>query len=86
MDCIYIALSQTQWAPKRFTFLLPIHTLILTPTVVSAIQSAIYSSSWGAAGVRCLAHGHLHTWSGGTGDWTTNLPDCRQSLCNFFPI
>jgi len=26
------------------------------------------SSSWGAAGVRWLAHGHLHTWSDGTGD------------------
>jgi len=32
----------------------------------------------GAAGVRCLAHGHLDTWSDGTVDWTTNLPVCRQ--------
>jgi len=67
MDSIYIALSQTQWPPKRFTFAThsPIHSLIHTPTA-------------GAAGVRCLAHGHLDTWSGGTGDWTTNLLVCRQ--------
>jgi len=36
------------------------------------------SNSSGAAGVRCLAHGHLNTWSGGTRDWTTNLLVCRQ--------
>jgi len=38
----------------------------------------VSSSSSGAAGVRCLVNGHLDTWSGGTGDWTTNLPVCRK--------
>jgi len=39
MDCIYIALSQTQWPPKRFTLAShsPIHTLIHTPTAKSAL-------------------------------------------------
>jgi len=40
------------------------HSLIHTPTGVSAMQGAIQliGSSWG------LAHGHLDAWSGGTGD------------------
>jgi len=47
MDCIYIAPSQTQWSPKRFTFFTtnsPIHTL----AGVSAMQGAIQliGSNW----------------------------------------
>jgi len=81
MDCIYIALSQTDPMATKALYILPhIHPFI---------QSFIYrqrcqpikapSSSSGAAGVRCLAHGHLNTWSGGTGDWATNLSVCRQT-------
>jgi len=65
MDCIYIAFSQTQWPPKCFTFCLTF-THSLTYSYIHRRK------------VRCLAHGHLDTWSGGTGDWTTNLSVCRQ--------
>jgi len=40
MDCIYIALSQTQWPPKHFTFAShsPVHSLIHPPTAVSVLM------------------------------------------------
>jgi len=60
MDCIYIALSQTQWPAKCFTFCL---------TFTHWRQCQPYkapSSSSGAARVRWLAHGHLD--KGGTRD------------------
>jgi len=61
VECINIALSQTQWPSKCFT--LSSHSPIHTLTAVSAIQGSIQ-----LIGVRCHTHGHLHTWSGGTRD------------------
>jgi len=44
------------------------------------------STSLGTAGVRCHAHGHFDTWSGGTEDWTTNLPVRRQPTWTTEPL
>jgi len=57
MDCIYIALSQTQWPPKHFTFLPHIHPFIHSFKHWWRCQPyKAPSSSSGAAEVRCLAH------------------------------
>jgi len=59
MDCIYIVLSTDPWPPKCFTNCLTFtHSHI---DGVSATQGVIQ-----LVGVRCLAHGHLDTWSSGT--------------------
>jgi len=50
MDCIYIALSQTQWPLKALNIFSHIHSL----TAVSAIQGRLHPARQEQHGVRCL--------------------------------
>jgi len=78
----------TQWPPKRFTYCL-IFTHSLTDSLIHRRRcqpcKAPFSST-GAAGVRGLAHGHLDTWSGGTGQEIEPLPLSRQPTWTTEPL
>jgi len=67
MDCSYIA----PWPPTRFTYCLAFtHSLTHSYTeggVNNARLRYHTHSHTHRTGVRCLAHGHLDTWSGESG-------------------